>query len=54
MKTEQMTEEEIIIRKAFARGENWGVTYSTWFSPSESDTEEQVQKAINDILGEEG
>jgi hypothetical protein len=37
---------ESIVRSAFAAGENWGVTYSTWFTPSKADTEEQTQKAI--------
>ena len=47
MKTEK--EIEVIVRKAFKKGEAWGVTHSGWFSPSESDTEEKIQEAINEI-----
>lgn len=39
-----------IIRKAFNAGEFWGVCYSTWFTPSAEDTEEQIQKAIVEII----
>jgi len=39
------------IRKAFKAGEEWGVIYSTWFTPSEEDTEEKIQEAIKNILG---
>ena len=34
------------IRAAFKAGENWGVTYSTWFTPKTSATEEEIRKAI--------
>lgn len=37
---------ERIVRSAFAAGESWGVTYSTWFTPSKADTEEKLQKEI--------
>lgn len=49
-----MKEEEIeaVIRKAFKKGEMWSVTYSGWFSPSESDTEEKIQEIINEIKEE--
>jgi hypothetical protein len=40
---------EFIIRKAFKKGEFWGVTYSTWFTPSKADTEKQIKKAIANI-----
>ena len=37
------------IRDAFKAGENWGVTYSTWFTPKESETtakqEEEIKRA---------
>jgi len=39
-----------IIRTAFKKGELWGVTYSTWFEPNEEQTEEQIEKAIDEIL----
>ncbi len=44
----EYTKEQIeeIIRKAFQSGENWGVTYSTWFTPSEQDTEKRIQDVI--------
>ena len=41
---------EEIIRKAFEKGETWGVTYSGWFSPSKEATEKKIQDAINEIL----
>jgi len=44
---------EEIIRKAFKKGESWGVTYSTWFTPSEGDTEEEINKAIEEIMSEQ-
>ena len=42
-----------ILRKAFAKGEEWGVCYSDWFNPSAKDTEEKIKEAIKEILGEE-
>ena len=39
---------ERIVRSAFAAGENWGVTYSTWFTPSKADAEKKIQRAIVD------
>lgn len=47
-----MNEEEIrsIIRIAFQKGEQWGVTYSTWFRPTEEDTEKRIEEAIKEIL----
>jgi hypothetical protein len=40
---------EEIIRAAFFAGESWGVTYSTWFTPSKEDTERKIQEAIKSI-----
>lgn len=37
---------EEVIRKAFALGESWGVTYSTWFVPNEKQHEDKVKAAI--------
>jgi hypothetical protein len=37
---------EAIIRIAFEHGESWGVTYSTWFNPTNEQTEENIQKVI--------
>jgi hypothetical protein len=39
------------IKKAFKAGEEWGVTYSTWFTPTEEDTEEKIKETIKNILG---
>lgn len=43
---------ENIVRLAFEKGEQQGVTYSTWFTPSEEDTEQKIQDAIFEILQE--
>ena len=47
-----ITEKEIIeiIKIAFEDGENWGVTYSTWFIPTESRTNKEKEKTINKII----
>ena len=41
------TKEEVqkMIMEAFVKGENWGVTYSGWFSPSKED---KTNRAIKD------
>ena len=36
------------IRKAFESGETWGVTYSTWFTPSEKNTEDKKDEAVKE------
>lgn len=44
---------EKIVRLSFGRGENWGVTYSTWFTPSKEQGEERIHETIrqvNDII----
>ena len=41
---------ENIVRLAFEKGEQWGVTYSGWFTPSEEDIEQEIQNAIYEIL----
>ena len=38
---------EKIVRSAFKKGENWGVCYSTWFTPSKEETNQQIKIAIN-------
>ncbi len=35
--------------KAFKDGENWGVTYSTWFNPSKEDTEKRIKEYAKKI-----
>jgi hypothetical protein len=34
-----------LIETAFKAGENWGVTYSTWFVPTVADTKEKTDAA---------
>lgn len=43
-------EVEEIIKEAFTRGEAWGVCYSTWFTPSQLDTLNRRQTAIDEIF----
>lgn len=44
---------ELMVR-AFEKGENWGVTYSTWFIPSEEEKAERCakdcSKSYNDFI----
>lgn len=44
------------IEKAFKKGESWGVTYSTWFTPTEEDTKAKIEdankKAMSIITGQ--
>ena len=35
-----------IVLEAFDLGETWGVTYSTWFQPSEEDQEKKRGLAV--------
>lgn len=35
------------MRRVFADGQQWGVTYSTWFEPTAEDTERQARKSLN-------
>lgn len=48
----EYTKEEIedIIRKAFKAGEQWGVTYSTWFIPTKAGTEEKIQEVVTEVF----
>jgi len=39
--------------QAFDRGEQWGVTYSTWFTPSDADVEKKRTEAIDKVLSGE-
>lgn len=36
---------EKAIEAAFKKGESWGVTYSTWFTPTEEDTKSKIEEA---------
>lgn len=49
MKTYILKEDqlEFLIKVAFGNGETWGVTYSTWFIPTEADKTEHVNKTID-------
>lgn len=38
-----------MIRESFSDGEQWGVTYYTWFDPKE-DTEEKIQETMSKLL----
>lgn len=42
---------ERALRVMFRAGENWAVTYSTWFVPSEADTELKIRQAILEAQG---
>jgi len=46
------TVEEVreMLGQAFDRGEQWGVTYGGWFTPSEADTEKNRTEAIDKVL----
>lgn len=44
MYTEQQVNK--LIRDAFLKGEQWGITHSTWFIPTQKQTEEQIQKIL--------
>jgi len=45
-----MSEFKECIFLAFDEGDAWGVTYSTWFEPSEEDVQERKQDAFNKVL----
>lgn len=44
----QITEEDLerVVKLAFSKGENWGVTYSTWFEPDEEDNKRKIKAAL--------
>ena len=46
--TQQITSEELehIVRRAFAAGEQWGVAYSTWFTPDKEEIDGQLKTAL--------
>lgn len=48
MKTYHITEEKLneILRTAFKNGELWGVTYSTWFTPDDDDTDDKITECF--------
>jgi hypothetical protein len=35
-----------LIKLAFIEGQQWGVTYSTWFDPTEADHNKKIEEAI--------
>ena len=41
---------EKLIEETFKKGESWGVTYSTWFTPTEEDTAEKINEAKKSAL----
>lgn len=40
---------QLMMMEAFVRGENWGVTYSTWFVPSEEEKADRAAKDCEEI-----
>lgn len=46
MKKIEITQETLnnIVAVAFKSGELWGVTYSTWFSPTDEDTADKIKE----------
>lgn len=51
-KSELQKQIEKAVTQAFKMGEQWGVTYSGWFTPSEQDTQHQIDMAIVTILND--
>ena len=49
-KTYTVEEVREMLGQSFDRGEQWGVTYSGWFTPSEADTEKKRDEAIDKAL----
>lgn len=49
-KTYTVKEVKEMLIQAFDRGENWGVTYSGWFSPTKEDREQKRKNEINKII----
>lgn len=50
-----LTEDQLVevITMAFSCGEQWGVCYSQWFTPSEDDQRKKLKEAVvavNDLL----
>jgi hypothetical protein len=43
-------EMEAVIRMAFEKGEEWGTTYSGWFTPSDDQREIRLLQSMNDCL----
>ena len=35
-----------LIKLAFIEGQQWGVTYSTWFAPTKDDHNKKMEEAI--------
>jgi len=38
------------IEQSFKKGESWGVTYSTWFTPTEEDTKAKIEDAKKNAM----
>ncbi len=51
MQTYELTQEQLekIIRIGFLSGEQWGKTHQGWFTPTDEQTEEKIQKCIEEI-----
>ena len=48
----EIREIEELLKKAFEAGENWGITYSGWFIPTEEDTQKRKEETIAKILSD--
>ena len=48
MKKIEISERKLrgIINQAFRKGQNWGETYSGWFTPTKKDTSKKRKEAI--------
>lgn len=47
MKTYKIDDEKLakIVRTAFGAGEQWGNTYSSWFTPTKEENEKKIREA---------
>jgi len=47
----KFTQEEVqqMMMQAFVKGENWGVTYSTWFIPTKQECADKAAKDCAEI-----
>lgn len=39
-----------MLADSFEMGRNWGVTFSTWFIPTDEDNYKKIYEAVNEIL----
>ena len=41
---------EVLLKQAFDKGEDWGVTYSNWFTPTSFDTLKKKEEMLNQLM----